>query len=49
MENKNGPELTEIGRFEVGAPKKSEKKGKGKIIKKKLKYIQVDTIVTMRM
>ena len=30
MEIKNGPELTEIGRFEVGHPKKSEKKENGK-------------------
>ena len=28
MENENGSELTEIGRFEVGAPKKTQKKEK---------------------
>jgi len=27
MENKNGSELTEIGRFEVGAPKKPQSPG----------------------
>jgi len=49
MKNKNGQKLTEIGRFEVGAPKKSKKKRKWKNSKKKLKYIQVDTNLMKRL
>jgi len=35
--------------IEVGAPKNTQKKGKWRIIKKKLQYIQVATIVMMRL
>ena len=41
MENKNGPELTEIGRFEVGAPKMTQKKKDEKSERKKLNVFKL--------
>ena len=49
MENKNGLELTEIGLFEVGAPKETQKKRKMENHQKKLQYIQVATNVMMQL
>jgi len=41
MENKNGLELTEIGLFEVGAPKNPKKKEDGESLKKNLNIFKL--------